>query len=31
MDELSVEELKILKDTADGLIDAKIDEHKTAD
>lgn len=31
LDELSVEELKILKDTADGLIDAKIDEHKTAD
>ena len=31
LDELSVEELKILKDTADGLIDAQIDKNKTGD
>jgi voltage-gated potassium channel len=31
LDELSVEELKILKETADGLIDAKIDKYKAGD
>ena len=31
LDELSAEELKILKETADGLIDAQIDKYKTGD
>ena len=31
LDELSVEELKILKETADGLIDAKIDKYEAGD
>ena len=31
LDELSVEELEILKDTADGLIDAKIEKHEGGD